>query len=157
MRAFLVGIVSRGAGCGRTNSPGIYTKVSSHADWIQKYTGKIEACRTSGFKKYSNWGKNSWGNFGWKTLFITPKPSLKNFKDLINNYKDNVNKKMLAPPKSLSIVGDYSYSNWTRCEIARALRLYESVYRKVPKDIDYVYRSLPKICQYEIRYNKTYN
>ena len=152
-----MGIVSRGAGCGRTNSPGIYTRVSSYADWIQRYTGKIETCRPSDFKKYSYWGKNSWGNFGWRTLFITPKPSLKNYKNLINNYKDNVKEIILPPPKSLSIVSDYFYSNWTGCEIARALKLYESVYRKVTNNINYLYRSLPKICQYEIRYNKTHN
>ena len=152
-----MGIVSRGAGCGRTNSPGIYTRVSSYADWIQRYTGKIQSCRSSGFNKNSDWGKNSLGNFGWRTIFITPKQSLKNYKNLINNYKDNVKEIILAPPKSSSIVSDYFYSNWTGCEIARALKLYESVYRKVTNNIDYVYRSLSKICQYEIRYNKTHN
>ena len=122
----MVGIVSRGTGCGRINSPGIYTKVSSYADWIQRYTGKIKTCRPSDFKKYSYWGKNSWGNFGWRTLVKTPKPFLKNYKNLINHYKDNMNEKILAPPKSLSIVGDHFYSDWTKCEIVRALKLYES-------------------------------
>ena len=34
--AFLVGIVSRGKGCGLKNRPGIYTRVESYLDWIKK-------------------------------------------------------------------------------------------------------------------------
>ena len=33
--AFLVGIVSRGKGCGLKNRPGIYTRVESYLDWIK--------------------------------------------------------------------------------------------------------------------------
>jgi secreted trypsin-like serine protease len=35
-RAFLIGIVSRGWGCGRQGSPGVYTKISAYASWIKK-------------------------------------------------------------------------------------------------------------------------
>lgn len=33
--AFLVGIVSRGTDCAALNSPGIYTKVTAHLEWIR--------------------------------------------------------------------------------------------------------------------------
>ena len=37
-RAFIIGIVSRGLGCARLNSPGVYTRVSKYLGWIYKYT-----------------------------------------------------------------------------------------------------------------------
>ncbi|XP_040567956.2 urokinase-type plasminogen activator [Lepeophtheirus salmonis] len=40
-RAFLIGIVSRGRGCALKNSPGIYTKVYRHINWIQKHTNNL--------------------------------------------------------------------------------------------------------------------
>ena len=37
-RAVIVGIVSRGIGCARKNTPGIYTRVKSYLKWIYYVT-----------------------------------------------------------------------------------------------------------------------
>ena len=36
------------------------------------------------------------------------------------------------------------------CEVVRALALYDYVYRKQLKSTEYIYRYVPKICQYEL-------
>ncbi len=33
---YQIGIISFGIGCGRKNSPGVYTNVKSYLDWIHK-------------------------------------------------------------------------------------------------------------------------
>ena len=43
-QAFLVGVVSRGAGCARHNEAGVYARVKMHLKWIKKYanSGKCD-------------------------------------------------------------------------------------------------------------------
>lgn len=35
-RAYIIGVVSRGTGCANYNSPGIFTRITSHLNWIKK-------------------------------------------------------------------------------------------------------------------------
>lgn len=39
LRAFTIGVVSRGAGCANFNQPGVFSKVSAHLDWIYSKAG----------------------------------------------------------------------------------------------------------------------
>ncbi|KAJ1529520.1 hypothetical protein ONE63_006293 [Megalurothrips usitatus] len=41
--AFVLGIVSYGIGCGRNNSPGVYTKLSSYTAWVRSVTGALRS------------------------------------------------------------------------------------------------------------------
>uniref|UniRef100_A0A8C5QYR9 Plasminogen activator n=1 Tax=Leptobrachium leishanense TaxID=445787 RepID=A0A8C5QYR9_9ANUR len=38
-RMHILGIISWGVGCGKKDTPGVYTRVSRYLDWIQKHTG----------------------------------------------------------------------------------------------------------------------
>ena len=53
--AFLVGIVSRGWGCARKDSPGIYTKVSAHKKWIHKVIEGLKPCNDINFRPKGFW------------------------------------------------------------------------------------------------------
>merc|ERR1712126_520691 len=53
LRAFTIGVVSRGAGCANFNQPGIFSKVSAHLDWIYSKAGNGK-CGDSSSKRRSS-------------------------------------------------------------------------------------------------------
>ena len=46
-RAMLIGVVSRGVGCGREQYPGIYTRITQYLSWIYDYVKKSGRCSGS--------------------------------------------------------------------------------------------------------------
>ena len=165
-RAVLVGIVSRGAGCGRRDSPGIYTKVSSYVTWIQKYIRGLPQCGSD-----DSWNYFDRLNSGWRNLFRYPTSKIRHTRyPKINKHNNPHEYKSTFEPKKLwgierielnsamqKIQRGYGSDlrwNMTECETARAFELYNFVYRKKVKGTDYLYNALPKICQYEARHNQ---
>ena len=43
----LIGVVSRGVGCGREQYPGIYTRITQYLSWIYDYVNKSGRCSGS--------------------------------------------------------------------------------------------------------------
>ena len=160
-RAFLVGIVSRGAGCGRIDSPGIYTKVSSYSHWIEHHTGKIKSCRPPKSLVPPDRWRQLWKDYGWRTFVPAPKSMFKHLKPSdtnrdrnkaiklsttnsrrrVRNQKPNGGHKRITP--------GYSYNlplNMTGCNNDQDSKLYNLSHGKRLKGKKYVYHSLPNIC-----------
>ena len=70
-RAMLIGVVSRGVGCGREQFPGIYTRITQYLSWIYDYVKKSGRCSGSknmpSVKKKSN-SRNSRRKLTRRTL-----------------------------------------------------------------------------------------
>lgn len=50
--AVVIGVVKNGIGCGRKNSPGIYTRVTSYLEWIYKY---VDPCNDKSVSGSLHW------------------------------------------------------------------------------------------------------
>lgn len=166
-RAVLIGIVSRGAGCGRKDTPGIYTKVSSYVKWIQKHIRGLEHCGSP-----DSWSYFDEFNSGWRNFFRSPTPKIRHTRypklkqpNITYDYESSLKPKALWDVERTKINSgiqslgrEYGFNmhwNMTECEKSRALELYDFVYRKKLKGKEYIYHALPKICQYEDWHNKT--
>ena len=129
-RAVLVGIVSRGSGCARKDSPGVYTKVSAYKNWINSKIRRLNSCdiRRS---------RNARNNM---------------FRTLINNSISNELGSMKYSSRSLSSADPNEEHESTidtkDCEVHRALALYDFEYRKKLTGTSYIYESLPERCRY---------
>jgi hypothetical protein len=177
-RAVLVGIVSRGWGCARKDAPGIYTKVSAYKDWIQNHIRGLESCGDGYDSSRKQFERKRFERLreshrpGFR--FLRPQNKMK-YNGNRGQYDGNVHRDMIFDnriSKNLNIFNmindmennsrmasienhkvDSPYRNTTDCKVPRAMALYDFVYRKKLNGTEYIYKSLPQICQYEIEYN----
>ena len=155
-RAFLIGVVSRGWGCARKGSPGIYTKISSYTQWINRYVNKLDSCEGN-VSDFEEMHRNK--KLSGRMLSLFPSSHGRSrlaFDDYsFNNLKtQNISKS----PENMSNTKNFMHSKTynqslgqNNCEVEKALALYDLVYRKKLIGPEYVDQFLSEICQHKIK------
>ena len=165
-RAFLIGIVSRGWGCARKDSPGIYTKVSAHKKWIHKVIEGLKPCNDINFRPKGLWSieqalgarSDSMSDSSEMYDYIVSEENRSNISGFSENIVGSLSDRTNEDAATSEVSEEPHHPvNKTDCEVLRALALYDYVYRKQLKRTEYIYRYVPKICQYELNSHQARN